>query len=801
MRRQPGNCRHSALRRATICLLLTISLNHPARAATPPNLHLNDPGTDGLGSTQCVPVVRSLGDKLIAVWTDIGTGASSEQRIQYAVSTDSGATFLDMGILPTPVNGGGVFYRWRGDPQLAIDAGSGAFFAAGQISSLSGPNHAGIAVVKGTFSGSVFTWGTPVLVRDVSGSITRFGVLGFDAGAAGGSLHLLFANYLGGGGVIDYWRSTDANGAVWSAPVTLSSAPDQGSVMFPHLVAGPGGNLHAAWAGPVSECNEPIRYRSSSDLGVTWGAEQTPVGMRMNPVLPGSILITLDGIHRTAFSMAVNRSASSATVGRVAFAWAESWDFSDEAFPALTATPLQNEIEPNNVAGQAQAFSRGDALQGTMSSTNDLDFWQVTLAAGDPLLLWADSTAGVTVGITIFDTDGTSAIANGYSGPARAAFAFRAPRAGTYFLQVSPAVGVFNFNYYRVRTRAGLPGPGEARDLRDIAVAYSTPTGWSSVVHPAFGPVGFDDYLPTIGFASDGLDYVTWYDLNRNSVLGASSNLVVARNLAGADPVPSPPVTVTDAEFDWNTAFYFAPPSWGSSNDVASDSRRLHMAWTDGRLGTPDTYAASLSTGAAMGPCPNDTTVVPGSTVVLRIGLLNRNLLFEEKAFVQVAGARSWPGALVARDSVGPGSWGTLRVPVVIPDTAAAGHYSLALTVTRQSGVPLGTCNVGLDIRGAVGVGSGHAPAFALDPITPNPTHGAASVGFALPGAGRVRVTVYGVSGNLVRTLVSGDRPAGPQVVQWDGMGRAARRVPAGLYLVQVEAAGRKLTRPVMVLR
>src|SRR5204863_5829059 len=123
-----------------LACVIPMTIGAGASFATPPNLLLDN--SPGAPSTHSNPMVRSYGDKVVAVWNDTQTlGSSTEPRIHYAVSTDSGATFTDLGAPPPPDGTG----RWRGDPQLAVDPANGTFF----IASLGSNPTLGIWVTRG----------------------------------------------------------------------------------------------------------------------------------------------------------------------------------------------------------------------------------------------------------------------------------------------------------------------------------------------------------------------------------------------------------------------------------------------------------------------------------------------------------------------------------------------------------------------------------------------------------------------------------------------------------------------------
>jgi hypothetical protein len=55
--------------------------------------------------------------------------------------------------------------------------------------------------------------------------------------------------------------------------------------------------------------------------------------------------------------------------------------------------------------------------------------------------------------------------------------------------------------------------------------------------------------------------------------------------------------------------------------------------------------------------------------------------------------------------------------------------------------------------------------------------------------------------GHLVRTLDGGDRPAGEQVIEWDGRNDQGSVVASGIYLVLTDAAGRRSSGKVAVIK
>ncbi len=70
---------------------------------------------------------------------------------------------------------------------------------------------------------------------------------------------------------------------------------------------------------------------------------------------------------------------------------------------------------------------------------------------------------------------------------------------------------------------------------------------------------------------------------------------------------------------------------------------------------------------------------------------------------------------------------------------------------------------------------------------SPNPFHSGTSILFRLARPGPVRATVIDVKGRTVKRLAVGPSlTAGEHALRWDGRDDEGRRVPAGLYFVQL---------------
>jgi ligand-binding sensor domain-containing protein len=112
----------------------------------------------------------------------------------------------------------------------------------------------------------------------------------------------------------------------------------------------------------------------------------------------------------------------------------------------------------------------------------------------------------------------------------------------------------------------------------------------------------------------------------------------------------------------------------------------------------------------------------------------------------------------------------------------------------------------GIFFENAVPSGAATLTELSTTPRVFSPSGGYAteqvSIGFALGRAGPVTVRIYNRAGRLVREVaVSEAMKAGANLVRWDGRDPEGRAVGDGLYLVSIEAFGKRQTTTLAVVR
>jgi hypothetical protein len=77
---------------------------------------------------------------------------------------------------------------------------------------------------------------------------------------------------------------------------------------------------------------------------------------------------------------------------------------------------------------------------------------------------------------------------------------------------------------------------------------------------------------------------------------------------------------------------------------------------------------------------------------------------------------------------------------------------------------------------------------YSLDQNYPNPFNPSTQIGFSLPSASFVKVGIYNVSGELVRTLVNDEMGAGVYRLSWNATDNKGRNVSSGVYIYRIQA-------------
>jgi hypothetical protein len=84
--------------------------------------------------------------------------------------------------------------------------------------------------------------------------------------------------------------------------------------------------------------------------------------------------------------------------------------------------------------------------------------------------------------------------------------------------------------------------------------------------------------------------------------------------------------------------------------------------------------------------------------------------------------------------------------------------------------------------------------------LYPNPTRANSTISYSLLHAGRISLSVYGVSGRLVKTLMEQHQEPGTYSCVWDSKDDADRKVPPGVYFCILETDDGQISKKLVTL-
>lgn len=90
---------------------------------------------------------------------------------------------------------------------------------------------------------------------------------------------------------------------------------------------------------------------------------------------------------------------------------------------------------------------------------------------------------------------------------------------------------------------------------------------------------------------------------------------------------------------------------------------------------------------------------------------------------------------------------------------------------------------------------------FSLSQNYPNPFNPATNISYALPANAYVRLTIYNILGQKVKTLVDSEQTAGYKNVIWDGKNDRGEDVSSGIYFYRINAGSFTKTAKMSLLK
>lgn len=488
---------------------------------------------------------------------------------------------------------------------------------------------------------------------------------------------------------------------------------------------------------------------------------------------------------------------------------------------------------PSKVKLAFQAHARADAYTGTVPNATwgygKLDIYaaigsadlinpSVTVTVPNTSVTWkAGSTHAITW--TATDNVGVTAVDLAYSTDGGVSYpnviATGLANSGSYSWTVPNSPG----STARVRATAHDAAGNTASDASD---ADFTIDRWT--ITASAGPGG--------NIAPVGLVPVVEGANQEFSIQATGGNHVLDVLVDGLSVGSDTTYTFTSVTADHSIAASFAADLFTLTSTAATGGAVTRAPDLTGYpYGTDVTVTAVPDSGWAFTGWSGDTTTTGNPLALLMIANRSVAAAFADTAPPAVHVLAPVGGTVATIDEQTSLAWNAfdnaavVRVDLYLSRTGAGGAFDSIATAVPNTGsydwLVTGPAtvdaflkvvardsagNVGADvsdssfvIRATAGVGDRPVADFELAPMQPNPLRGVGSIGFALPSASHVRLSVIDVQGREVAVLAEGVYGAGRHQARWEGA--TSGRVGPGLYFVRLSVAGRSLVRRAVVTR
>ncbi len=144
---------------------------------------------------------------------------------------------------------------------------------------------------------------------------------------------------------------------------------------------------------------------------------------------------------------------------------------------------------------------------------------------------------------------------------------------------------------------------------------------------------------------------------------------------------------------------------------------------------------------------------------------------------------------------------------IMLDRNGTTGHSWLNLGyfpwMETQSLSSIGAADIGLKLQSPY-VGNDENLAISATIVLtnyPNPFNPETTISYTLPSAGSVSLDIYNSRGQLVRSLLQEEQPAGEYSLVWNGKDGSGHSVASGLYLCRIASNGTHVTRKMLLIK
>ncbi len=790
----------------------------PLMSPLTPNVRTNTTAGDATGETQSeVSISADAQGHVVVAWNDSRGFTSPNTLGSSAYSCDFGATFTDYGNIPLITAGDNSY----GDCTVTNDA-HGNFYMATIYTTGSAQD---VAVYKGTYTvgcPSTFTWAKPVIcaIGPSGSNALDKPYIACDPAAANSWVYVTYSRFTTTTAIECVTSSNGATsfGAAVSIEIGGASGPyPSGS----RPVVDKLGNLHLIWQGNGASGNvycdlgwvvadDSIKYAKSTNHGTSFSTPKT-----IAPITVGANLGSGPGNFRDRLNsfpdFAVDVS-NTPTAGYLHAIWTESATWSAPGNGTGVSVAEGNNTT-NNTPGGATAFNIGDNLTGSLSATSDVDYFKVTLTAGQHLVA-REEPQGFSCGVTnttrthrvrlyanpsITTTTPDSLLASSSQGGFCSEIHFDVKKTGQYILRVSSggSTGTYVCKT-RLLTYTSPNATTPARDTRDVVAVRSTDGGatWGpKVLVNSDAPANYDEEIPFICVDACGSVYGFWFDRRETETVpltsfqGQWTDIYMGKSTnAGVSYAAGQRISDLSSHFNSNT---LAVPNMGDYNAAWASGPNIYAGWSDERKTNVTTSGVDVYVDKFPSNCIITSIEVGGLLAEVGRGFVEISWTANVDGTTRFQLERSGsPGGVYV--PVGDGVQAAGDGSYVARDASArpGSDYYYRLSY-RDGGAVKYTNPVRVTTPRAV---------FALGAIRPNPMASHSTISYEIAQGGRATLEVYNLAGQRVRTLLEGNVLDGAGTVLFDGRDDSGRSLAAGAYFARLTSGGRSLTQRVMLL-
>jgi len=195
---------------------------------------------------------------------------------------------------------------------------------------------------------------------------------------------------------------------------------------------------------------------------------------------------------------------------------------------------------------------------------------------------------------------------------------------------------------------------------------------------------------------------------------------------------------------------------------------------------------------------PTASFTIPKDTVLVN-GIVNFN----------ASASQDHEGPIVSYAwNFGDGSSEISNQPTIFHIYQTVGAFQTTLAVADVCGnTTTSSRTLHVVLTTGIAAGKSNPTGFGLAQSFPNPValsgEGLANthITFNLPVAAEVRLSIFNIFGQQVRTLAQGRQSAGRYTAEWDLRNDRAERVSAGVYFYQLQANGQTATKKLVITR